>query len=143
MTARSRTEDQVNAAMRVVEEAEATPEEKAEMLMEVAMGLQQKPQAAEDLEDDAHTGPVNTLYLRLARWLNPVLFQSRSAYEHDPALSSRCLPGLAPALTLKAMDPASDAFKFTVVGLKREMNRIGHHLTEAQRLVDGWRARAQ
>ncbi len=99
--------------------------------------------AAEDLEDDAHTGPVNTLYLRLARWLNPVLFQSRSAYEHDPALSSRCLPGLAPVLTLKAMDPASDAFKFTVVGLKREMNRIGHHLTEAQRLVDGWRARAQ
>ncbi|HIC79919.1 MAG TPA: hypothetical protein EYP07_02995 [Kiloniellaceae bacterium] len=50
MTARSRTEDQVKAALRVVEEAEATSEEKAEMLMEVAKGLQQKPQAAEDLE---------------------------------------------------------------------------------------------
>ena len=49
MTARSRTEDQVKAALRVVEEAEATSEEKAEMLMEVAMGLQQKPQAVEDL----------------------------------------------------------------------------------------------
>lgn len=45
----SRTKDQVDAAMRAVEEADASPVEKAEMLMEVAMGLQQKPKAIEDL----------------------------------------------------------------------------------------------
>ena len=50
MAKRSRTEDQVKAALRAVEEAEATAAEKAEMLMEVAMGLQQRPQAVEDLE---------------------------------------------------------------------------------------------
>ena len=50
MPARSRTEDQVRAALRAVEEAEAAPQEKAEMLMEIAMGLQTKPRAAEDLE---------------------------------------------------------------------------------------------
>lgn len=50
MAARSRTEDQVKAALRVAEEAEATPEEKTEMLMQIAMGLQTRPQAVEDLE---------------------------------------------------------------------------------------------
>lgn len=98
--------------------------------------------AAEGLSDDAETNRINRTYLRLARWLNPVLFQTRSGYEHDPALSSRCLPGLSGALELKTMDPQSDAFKFDCVGLKREMNRISHHLTEAQRLVDGWLQRA-
>ena len=91
--------------------------------------------AVEGLTDDKETGRINRTYLRLARWLNPVLFQSRSGYEHDPALSSRCLPGLARALELKSMDPDSDGMKFYVAGLKREMNRIGHHLTEARRLI--------
>ena len=50
MAARSRTEDQVKAALRAVEEAEASAQDKTEMLMEIAMGLQAKPQAAEDLE---------------------------------------------------------------------------------------------
>jgi tetratricopeptide (TPR) repeat protein len=36
--------------MRAVEEAQAPAPEKAEMLMEIAMGLQHKPQAAEDLQ---------------------------------------------------------------------------------------------
>lgn len=49
MTARSRTMDQVNAALRVVEEDGAPAAEKAEMLMEIAMGMQQKPQSADDL----------------------------------------------------------------------------------------------
>ena len=54
MTARSRTEDQVRAALRAVDEAEASAAEKGEMLMEIAMGLQQKPQALEDLVAAAH-----------------------------------------------------------------------------------------
>ena len=95
------------------------------------------------LAGEDRTGVLNRLYLRLARWLNPVLFQSRSPWEHDPALSSRCLPGLDAALELGSMDPASDAYRFKVAGLKRELNRIGYHLTEAQRLVDGWHLRAE
>ena len=98
--------------------------------------------SAEGLADERLTGPLNRFYLRLARWINPVLYQSRSPWEHDPALSSRCLPGLGGALKLGGMDPASDAFRFEVAGLKRELNRIGYHLTEAQRLVDRWHARA-
>jgi tetratricopeptide (TPR) repeat protein len=35
--------------MRAVDEAEATPAEKTEMLMEIAMGLQQRPKAIDDL----------------------------------------------------------------------------------------------
>ncbi|GAB5468372.1 MAG: hypothetical protein Kilf2KO_14020 [Rhodospirillales bacterium] len=50
MVARSRTEDQLKAALRAVEEADASPAEKAEMAMEMAMGLQQKPQEVADLE---------------------------------------------------------------------------------------------
>jgi hypothetical protein len=110
---------------------------KAQALQNSVAGLHQ---GANDLEGAAATARVNRLYLRLARWLNPVLYQKRSAYEHDPALSSRCLPGLGGALVLKNMDPQSDAFKFAVVGLRREMNRIGHHLTEALRMVDDWRS---
>ncbi len=99
--------------------------------------------AAENRADEAETARINKTYLRLARWLNPVLFQTRGGHEHDPALSSRCLPGLARALNLKSMDPDSDALKFDIVGLKREMNRIGHHVTEARRLVDGLRLTGQ
>ena len=40
---------QVQAAMTAVETAAATQAEKAEMLMEIAMGLQQKPERAEDI----------------------------------------------------------------------------------------------
>ncbi len=40
----------VTAALRAVEEADAVPSEKTEMLMEIAMGLQQKPKTVEDLQ---------------------------------------------------------------------------------------------
>lgn len=50
MSALNRTQDQVAAAKRMVAGAEGTPIEKAEMLMEIAMELQQKPQQIEDIE---------------------------------------------------------------------------------------------
>lgn len=46
----SRTETQVAAALRGVAEAEASAAEKTEMLTEIAMGLQQAPRSASDLE---------------------------------------------------------------------------------------------
>ena len=45
----SRAIQQVQAALKAVESEAASESEKAEMLMEIAMGLQQKPEAAEDL----------------------------------------------------------------------------------------------
>ena len=38
-----------NAALRAVESDEASPEEKAEMLMEIGMGMQTRPKSAQDL----------------------------------------------------------------------------------------------
>lgn len=49
MAALSRTVDELAAARRVVVESGASTAEKAEMLMEVAMGLQQKPKHADDI----------------------------------------------------------------------------------------------
>jgi aminopeptidase YwaD len=88
------------------------------------------------LTDERATAAANRLFLRLARTLNPVLYQSCSPFEHDPALASRALPSLAPALGLKSLDPESDAFKFAVVGLRRRINRIGHQVREALREID-------
>ena len=50
MVALSRTDDQVKAALQMVDQSDASPAEKAEMLMEIALGLQQKPKSKEDLE---------------------------------------------------------------------------------------------
>ena len=86
--------------------------------------------------DEDATAAANRLFLRLTRTLNPVLYQTGSPFEHDPALGSRALPSLTPALSLKNMNVESDAFKFTVVGLRRRINRIGHQVREAMREID-------
>ena len=49
MTGASRANVEASAARKAVAEADATIAEKAEMLMEIAMGLQQKPKSVEDL----------------------------------------------------------------------------------------------
>ncbi len=50
MAARERVTDELLAARRAVDEAEAPDSEKAEMLMEMAMGMQQKPKSTDDFE---------------------------------------------------------------------------------------------
>lgn len=50
MTAPSRALDQAKAAMDAAGDESATPAEKAEMLMEIAIGLQIKPRSIEDIE---------------------------------------------------------------------------------------------
>jgi Peptidase family M28/PA domain len=88
------------------------------------------------LQDARSTGAANRLFLRLARTLNPVLYQACPPFEHDPALGSRALPSLAQALRLKSMNPESDAFKFNVVGLRRRINQIRYQVREAMRETD-------
>ena len=79
---------------------------------------------AAKLTKPADTAAANRTILRIARLLNPVLYQVCSPFEHDPALGSRALPSLTPALKLKSLNPDGDAFKFTVTGLKRRINQI-------------------
>jgi len=88
------------------------------------------------LRDERATAAANRLFLRLARTLNPVLYQACSPFAHDPALGSRSLPALAPALALKDMNPADDAFRFALVGLKRRLNGVRHAVREAARAAD-------
>lgn len=49
MAAGNRTKQQVDAALAAVEDADASDGDKAQMLMEIAMGLQQSPREAADL----------------------------------------------------------------------------------------------
>jgi len=49
VTSANRAQQQVQAALKAVETSAASDAEKAEMLMEIAMGLQQKPERAEDI----------------------------------------------------------------------------------------------
>ena len=93
-------------------------------------------EACATLTDERATAAANRLFLRLARTLNPVLYQACSPFEHDPALASRALPSLLACLRLPAMHPDSDAFKFAVVGLRRRINRIRHQVREAMREIE-------
>jgi hypothetical protein len=97
-------------------------------------------QRCNGLTDPTQTASVNRTLLKVARILNPVLYQEGTPFAHDPALSSRCLPSLAPALKLKALDPRSDAHKFAVAGLKRRLNQVGASVLDATRLIEGFTA---
>lgn len=88
------------------------------------------------LKTPKDTAAANKQILRIARLLNPVLYQVCSPLEHDPALGSRALPSLTPALKLKSLNPDGDAFKFSVVGLRRRINQISHQLKEAAREME-------
>ena len=84
----------------------------------------------------AKASAANRTILRVARTLNPILYQATTPFAHDPALGSRALPSLAPILALKANPPDSDAFRFAVVGILRRMNAVRHQMREAKRLVE-------
>jgi hypothetical protein len=104
-------------------------------------GLQEKlatfDARAAKLTSPKDTAAANKQILRIARLLNPVLYQVCSPFEHDPALGSRALPSLTPALKLKSLNPEGDEFKFAVVGLRRRINQISHQLKEAAREIGG------
>lgn len=87
------------------------------------------------LTDQKRTAAVNRLFLRIARVLNPVLYQVCSPFEHDPALGSRALPSLTPALKLPKLARDSDAYRFTRTGVLRRMNQVRHQVREARRLA--------
>ena len=109
-------------------------------LMAQARRLKEKLAAFQDEHrgaiDPRATAATNRLLLRIARALNPILYQICCPFEHDPALGSRALPSLGPSLSLKSLEKDSDAYRFAIVGLKRRMNQVAHQLLVAERLLD-------
>jgi tetratricopeptide (TPR) repeat protein len=106
---------QVAAALKAVESDDASHEEKAEMLMEMAMGIQQKPKSAKQIEDAIE------LYER-ALELCPagaVLLTARIKARQATALQS--LPTGGNEHLYKAQDRLAEAVKiFNEVELKEE-----------------------
>ncbi len=93
------------------------------------------------LNDRTLTADANRLLLALTRTLNPVLYQEKTGFEHDPALGSRALPLLKNALSLAGLDPASDRYRFVAAGLKRRLNHVLHQVRTADRLIAAFEPR--
>jgi len=86
---------------------------------------------------------ANRTLVRLSRVLVPLAYTSGDRFTHDLALPIPALAGLQPAWNLAALDPASDAFKFTVAALVRERNRAVYAMEEATDLIDAFIGRPE
>jgi hypothetical protein len=93
--------------------------------------------AARTRTSATETRATNATILKVARVLNPVLYQATTPFAHDPALGSRALPAHSPIMSLKTHARDSDAFRFAEVGLLRRLNQVRHQVREAMRLVRG------
>lgn len=80
---------------------------------------------------------ANRRTMALCRLLIPVNYTRSGPFEHDLALGTRPLPGLAEVLRLPALDPSGDQFHFLRTKLLRERNRVEHALRAAWRVVAG------
>jgi hypothetical protein len=127
----------------------ATADELAQTLThyhEAARGrldLQRTRELALQLGQRLHDGaldrldPVaaNATLIGLAHLLIPVNYTRSGSFEHDLALGTVPLPGLADAVTLGQLDPDGDDIRFLRTRLQRERNRVEHALRAALRLV--------
>jgi len=86
--------------------------------------------------DASRQEAVNRTLMRLSRILVPLTYTSGDRFTHDLALSIPPLAGLQRARELAALDPSSDAYKFTRVALRRELNRVVHALDSALSVAD-------
>jgi hypothetical protein len=80
-------------------------------------------------------GQANALLMALAHLLIPVNYTRSGPFEHDLALGTQPLPGLADAVTLGQLDPGGNEVRFLRTRLERERNRVEHALRSAIWLV--------
>lgn len=73
--------------------------------------------------------------MALAHLLIPVNYTRTGPFEHDLALGTSPLPGLADTVRLGQLDPDGDDVRFLRTRLERERNRVEHALRAAIRLV--------
>ncbi|MDQ3228039.1 MAG: M28 family peptidase [Chloroflexota bacterium] len=78
---------------------------------------------------------ANDVMIALAHLLIPVNYTRSGPFEHDLALGTQPLPGLAEAVTLGRLDPDSDDIRFLRTRLERERNRVEHALLASLRLI--------
>ncbi len=106
---------QFDAALRAVEDDDATAEEKAEMLMEMAMGIQQKPKSAGQIED------AIKLYERANEICPEQAVLLRARIKARQATAYQTLPTGSNQDLYKASDAFSEAYTiFDQSGLKVE-----------------------
>lgn len=99
MVARSRTQDELTAALRAVDDEASSPAEKAEMLMEMAMGLQQKPKEPADIDAAVE------LYERAIELAEDSLLNSRIRARMGTALMT------VPSVDTEPLEQARSAFE--------------------------------
>jgi hypothetical protein len=92
--------------------------------------------AVASAEGGAIPAAANRALVRLSRILVPLAYTTGDRFQHDLALPLAPLAGLQPVRELPGLDPASDAFRFTVAALVRERNRVVHALDEAADVID-------
>jgi len=79
---------------------------------------------------------VNRGLMRLSRVLVPLSYTSGDRFVHDLAVPLPPLAGLQRVRELAALDPDTDAFKFTRAALVRERNRAVHAFDSAASAAD-------
>jgi hypothetical protein len=85
-----------------------------------------------DRLDDAR---ANRLMIDLGHLLIPVNYTKSGPFEHDLALGTQPLPGLAEAVQLGQLGPDTSESRFLRTRLERERDRVEHALRSALRLV--------
>ncbi len=130
---------QFEAALKAVELEDATPEEKAEMLMEIAMGLQQKPKTARQLEEAVE------LYQRALEICPPAAVALRARIQARQGTAYQSLPAGGRDALIKARDCFEESLKsLKILGTPEEVAEAEMNLGLAtQSLAQNGAARIQ
>ena len=75
---------------------------------------------------------------RTLKFLTPINYTVSGMFEHDPAVPTPALPGLAPAAKLKKLGPNNPQAKFLKTGLVRQLNRIRYAVRCAMQVVTAY-----
>lgn len=107
--------------------------------------LEQFKQLAERLEElrcQAASLPeeqkqlLNQAIIKAIRFITPVNYTVTGMFDHDPAIPTPALPGLAPAAKLQTLDRKDGKAKFLLNGLVRQRNRVRYAIRQAIEVVE-------
>jgi hypothetical protein len=85
---------------------------------------------------EAGSATINACLMAIGRALIPADYTASGMFDHDLAVPTRPVPGLAAATKLAELDPDSDEYHFLHTRLVRERNRLVHGLVEATRAAE-------
>jgi hypothetical protein len=107
------------------------------------LDLERTKELATELGQELRSGAVdhldparaNVVLIELGHLLIPVNYTRWGPFEHDLALGTQPIPGLADTTRLGQLDPADNELRYVRTRLERERNRVEHALRAALRLV--------